>query len=148
MMDRNDPEDEKLFEAITNFVSVREAPPNSSYDYVRLDLDGDGRREGLVLFKLPHTYWCGWDGCGLAIFRANNNGFTPMSVINSVRGPLYVSPTGNQGWRDIIIRTSGSNMRDKNVVLSFNGRGYPTTPLLAPTLQRPLSSMRVETFFR
>ena len=145
--DRNDPKDEQLFEAIREFLAVREAPPNSGYDYVRVDLDGDGRREGLVLFQLPHTYWCGWDGCGLVVFRAHQDHFTPMSVINSVRGPIYVSSTGNAGWRDIIIRTSGTNMRDKNVVMQFNGRGYPTSPLLAPTLERPLSS-KTESFFK
>lgn len=146
--DSNDPKDEKLFEAIAKFLSVREAPPYSGYDFVRVDLDGDGLREGIVLFKLPHTYWCGWDGCGMAIFRAKNKDFTPMSVINSVRGPIYVSATGNKGWRDIIIRVSGTNMRDKNVLMQFNGLTYPSSPLLAPTMPVPLSSLRVETFFK
>lgn len=146
--DRQDPKDEQLIEAITKFVAIREAPPNSTYDFVRIDLDGDGRREGIVLFKLPHTYWCGWDGCGMAVFRANNNGFTPMSVINGVRGPIYVRSTGTKGWRDIIIRVSGTNMPDKNVVMAFNGRSYPSTPLLATTLPTPLSSIRTEKFFQ
>ncbi len=146
--DRQDPKDEQLAEAITNFIDVREAPPNSSYDFVRIDLDGDGRREGLVLFKLPHTYWCGWDGCGLAVFRANNNGFTPMSVMNGVRGPIYVRSTGTNGWRDIILRVSGTNMRDKNVVMAFNGRTYPSSPLLATTLPSPLSALSTKEFFK
>lgn len=143
-----DLKDEVLFEAIANFLAVRDAPPNSSYDFVRVDLDGDGKREGLVLFKLPHTYWCGWDGCGMAVFKAGAKKFTPMSVINSVRGPVYVRSTGTNGWRDIIIRTSGANMPDKNVVMMFDGRTYPNSPLLSPTLQVPLSSLSVQTYFR
>lgn len=146
--DNRDLKDDVLFEAITNFLSVRDAPPNSSYDYVRVDLNGDGKRDGLVLFKLPHTYWCGWDGCGMAVFKAGDKKFTPMSVVNSVRGPIYVRATGTKGWRDIIIRTSGANMPDKNVVMMFDGRTYPNSPLLAPTLRQPLSSLSVETHFR
>lgn len=146
--ERNDPKDEKLVEAVTNFIRLQNAPPNSAYDYVRVDLNGDGRRDGIVLFKLPHTHWCGWDGCGMVIFRANDTAFTPLSTISNVRGPIYVSTTGNQGWRDIIIRTSGTNIPDKNIVMKFNGAGYPQSPLLAPTLSTPLSSLKTEVFFR
>lgn len=148
LSDINDPKDEKLFEAIRHYVRLQNAPPNSAYDYARVDLNGDGRRDGLVLFKLPHTHWCGWDGCGMAIFRAHNNGFAAMSSVSGVRGPLYVSNTGQKGWRDIIIRISGTTMRDKNVILQFNGKSYPNTPMLAPTLHQPLSSLQVEKFFR
>ena len=146
--ERNDPKDEKLVEAVTAFVALQGAPPNSEYDYVRVDLNGDGRRDGIVLFKLPHSYWCGWDGCGMAIFRAHNDGFTTMSTVNNVRGPIYVRRTGHQGWRDIIIRVSGTNMPDKNVVLAYNGSGYPHSPMLARTLETPLSAIQTEKFFR
>jgi len=144
----NDPKDEKLFEAITNYVRLQNAPPNSAYDFVRVDLNGDGRREGIVLFKLPHTHWCGWDGCGMVIFRANDKSFTHLSSISGIRGPIYVNAAGQKGWRDIIIRTSGTKTRDKNIVLQFNGRGYPSSPMLAPSLHQPVSSLNVETFFR
>lgn len=135
-----DPNDEVLFEEVTNFVSQKGAPPNSVYDHVRVDLNGDGLRDALVLFKLPHTYWCGWDGCGLAVFKASPNKFSFMSQINGVRGPLYVSRTGNDGWRDIILRLSGTNMRDKNILMAYNGASYPSTPLLAPTYYRPIDN--------
>ena len=146
--DRQDPKDEQLTAAVTDFIQIQNAPPQSTYDFVRVDLNGDGRRDGIVLFKLPHTHWCGWDGCGMAVFQASNDDFTPMATINNVRGPIYVSNTGNQGWRDIIVRTSGTNLPDKNVVMAFNGQSYPQSPLLAPTLDRPLSSIKTERFFR
>jgi hypothetical protein len=146
--DIKDPKDSALFEAIAIYVSKKDAPPNSTYDYARVDLNGDGMREGIVLFKLPHTYWCGWDGCGMMIFKANEGSFTPFSAINGVRGPIYVSRTGNQGWRDIIIRLSGTKLRDKNILMSFEGHGYPNSPMLAPTLTQPLSSLDTEIFFR
>lgn len=146
--DVHDPKDIKLFEAISKYVSKQNAPPNSVYDHVRVDLNGDGRRDALVLFKLPHTYWCGWDGCGMVVFKAHDDRFTPLSAISGIRGPVFVNNTGQHGWRDIIIRISGTKMRDKNIALQFNGNNYPSSPMLAPTLHQPLSSLRVEEFFR
>lgn len=147
-----DPTDEMLFEAVTKYVTQKGAPPNSVYDHVRVDLNGDGLRDALVLFKLPHTYWCGWDGCGLAIFKATHKGFAPLSNISGARGPLYISRTGSQGWRDIILRRSGTNMRDKNIVMQFNGTSYPTSyptsVLLAPTYHKPLNKRDYTAYFR
>ena len=62
------PPDSVLIDAVTKFVAAQGAPPNSEYDFSRVDLNRDGLYEGIVLFKLPHTYWCGWDGCGMVIF--------------------------------------------------------------------------------
>ena len=151
--DSQDPKDSVLFDAITAYVAKQNAPPNSTYDYARIDLNGDGLRDGIALFKLPHTYWCGWDGCGMTIFKAGKKKFTPLSAMSGIRGPIYVNATGNQAsknknWRDIIIRTSGTNLRDKNIVMRYNGRGYPQNPMLAPPLTQPLRSMNTEIFFR
>ena len=143
-----DPKDTLLFEAITSYIQKQNAPPNSVYDFVRVDLNGDNMREGIVLFKLPHTHWCGWDGCGMAIFRAHKEKFTPLSSMSGVRGPIYVSTTENQGWRDIIIRISGTNLRDKNVIMRFDGQGYPNSPMLAQTLAQRLSALQTDIFFR
>lgn len=148
MPQSDDPKDSLLVDAITAYLVQQNAPSSSVYDFARIDLNGDGLRDGLVLFKLPHSYWCGWDGCGLTVFKAQKDKFTPLSAISSVRGPLYVSYTGVQGWRDLIIRISGTNMRDKNVVMHFDGRGYPKSPMLAQTLNAPLSSMQTDVFFK
>lgn len=146
--DYQGPDDSALIEAVNEFIQARTAPPNSEYDFVRIDLNGDGLRDAIVLFKLPHTYWCGWDGCGMAVFRAHREHFTPLATISNVRGPIYVNSTGNKGWRDIIIRLSGTTMRDKNVTLAFDGHTYPQSPMLAKTLHIPLSSLSTEKFFR
>lgn len=148
MPKNHDPSDEVLIEAISAYVASRGAPPNSTYDFVRVDLNNDGMREGLVLFKLPHSYWCGWDGCGLAIFQARKKSFTPMSAMSGVRGPLHVSRISTNGWRDLIIRVSGTNIRDKDVVMKFDGRSYPNSLMLAPTLRIPASNQAAGTYFR
>ncbi len=144
----NGPGDEKLIEAVTAYVKSVNAPPNSDYDFVRVDLNNDGKRDAIVLFKLPHTHWCGWDGCGMAIFKASAKKFTPLSTVSNVRGPIFVSKTGNSAWRDIIIRVSGANMPDKNVILKNNGSGYPSSPLLAETHYIPVTSTNSDKFFR
>lgn len=148
MPESHDPKDEVLFAAVTDYVAQQNAPPNSAYDFARIDLNNDGLREGIALFNLPHTYWCGWDGCGMVIFKAGKDSFAPLSSMSGVRGPIYVSSTITKGWHDIIIRISGTNLRDKNVVMSFDGRGYTNSPMLAPTLSRPISSLTTETLFR
>ncbi len=148
MPEKIDPKDSALFDAARHYISQQNAPPNSVYDHVRVDLNGDGLRDGIILFKLPHSYWCGWDGCGMAIFRAHKDGFTPLSAMSGIRGPIYISNGGVNGWRDIIIRLSGTNLRDKNVVMQFEGGGYPSSPMLAPTLPVPLSRVQKDVFFR
>ena len=148
MPGENDLPDFVLEEAVTQYLKAQGAPPNSVYDFVRDDLNGDGAREGIILFKLPHTYWCGWDGCTMAIFKSSGSEFTPLTTTRNVRGPIYVSSQKNRGWKDIIIRVSGANMADKNVILKFNGRSYPKTPLTAPNLKAPLRSLQTDMYFR
>ena len=145
--ENNEPSDEALAVAVSNLVREQNAPPNSVYDFERVDLNGDGKRDGIVLFKLPHTHWCGWDGCGMAVFEATDEDFVPVATISSVRGPIYVPNTENEGWRDIIVRVSGTNMPDKNIVMKYDGRSYPQSPLLAPTLDIPLSALYTERYF-
>jgi hypothetical protein len=142
------PGDEQLFEAVTAYVAANNRPPSSTYDHARVDLNGDGFRDALVLFKFPHQSWCGWDGCGMAIFRANRDSFTPIASMSGIRGPVHVRAKGHHGWRDIIVRISGTEARGKNVTLAYDGTTYPRHPMAAPTMQIPLSSLETETFFR
>ena len=140
--------DKKMKEAIADYLKQHKAPAYSEYQFARTDLNGDNRRDAIVLFKVPHTYWCGWDGCGMLILKAGNDRFTPASTISNVRGPIYIPNSRKNGWRDIIIRISGAEMADKNVVLSHNGRSYPNKPLLAPDLNIPVSSIQTEVHFK
>ncbi len=140
--------DAQLKIAIQNYIRAYDAPPNSAYDFVRVDLNKNGKRDALVLFKLPHSYWCGWDGCGLVVFQARGNGFTPLSTIKGVRGPVYVSQAKHKGWRDIIVRISGASVRDKNVILAFDGRSYPDSPALSETLNAPVTKIGAQKFFQ
>ena len=131
--DISDPSDAALFNKIQTYLAQQNGPRNARYDYARIDLNGDGAREGLVLFKLPYTYWCGYGGCTIAVFEARGDGFILRSEIRNIRGPLVVSPIQTRGWSNIIARVSGVNMPDRNVVLSFENGAYPVNAITAPT---------------
>lgn len=128
----NDPGDHVLTQAVTEFLQQTESPVSSRYEFSRLDLDDDGRRDALVMFKNPYGYWCGTHGCTLLVMKANNNSFTLVNSIQPVRAPLHVSELRTNGWRNLITRVSGRQEKAKDVALQFNGRDYPQNPATLP----------------
>lgn len=126
-----DPGDGVLVGAIQTYLADSRGPLNSQYEYVRMDLNNDGLREGIVLFNLPHSYWCGWGGCTMAIFQAGDDSFALLSETKKIRGPLVLADSRTNGWEDIIVRLSGMDEADRNVVLKFDGYGYPDNPVIA-----------------
>lgn len=136
-----DPDDASLMRAIRAYIEDREGPANSRFEYTRIDLNGDGMREALVMFKSPHTYWCGWGGCTMSVFQAHEEGFSLTSTLTRVRGPLVVSDRTTNGWKDLIVRVSGTSMSDRNVAMGFDGRGYPVNPLTQTEIRTSLSDI-------
>ncbi len=123
-----DPSDAALNKSIQTYLAAAGGPLNSQYEYSRVDLNGDGLREGLVLFKLPHSYWCGWTGCTMAIFEAGDNRFALLSETARIRGPIVVGDSKTNGWGDIGVRMTGTDTHDYNVLLQYDGTGYPHNP--------------------
>lgn len=123
-----DPSDALISELTQSYIKTIQGPPFSQYDYVRNDLNGDGLREALILFKGPYNFWCGWSGCTMLLFKAEDNGFTLMSEMVGVRGPFMISNTKTNGWKDLVMRVSGTNIPDRNVVVRYDGTGYPSNP--------------------
>lgn len=123
-----DPSDGQAMAMLRSYIAEQKGPPNSRYDYTRADLNGDGAREAIFLFKGPYTYWCGWSGCMMVIMKAEGNGFTVMSEMTGIRGPLIISDTTTNGWKDLVVRVSGTNMPDRNVSMSYDGDSYPVNP--------------------
>lgn len=143
-----DPTDAQFMQAISEYVRMQGGPANTRYQFTRLDLNYDGRREGLVLLTQPNRFWCNSYGCPLIIFKAHDQGFTVLSEIKPVRGPLIVMDSYTQGWHDILARVSGRTGWDaKDVVLRFNGRTYPQDPsLLHPSAARTTIENGTEIF--
>lgn len=137
----SEPSDADLARSISQYLQDRQGPNHSRYQYARLDLNGDGKRDALVLFNLPHNYWCGWSGCTLTIFEATDNNFTVLSETSRIRGPLVVGGTSTEGWHDIGVRVSGTGHAAHNVVLRYNGLGYPDNPLNEAPLPYDLAAL-------
>jgi len=139
---------EELHAAMNNYLKSSGAPLNSQYEFTFVDLDENGRRDALVLMKLPYTYWCGWAGCPLLVFRADAARFSFISRTENVRGPVFIAHSMTNNMRDIILRTSGTNTPDRNVVLNFDGTAYTKNALSAPRYNTYPSSQTMEKFFR
>lgn len=136
-----EPSDSQLMAFVKSYVEEQQGPANSRFDYTRVDLNGDRRRDALILFKGPHTYWCGWTGCMMIVLKAENETFSLLSELTSVRGPLIVSNLTTNGWKDLVIRVSGTNLPDRNVVMKFDGRSYPSNPAGQTTITARLSNI-------
>ncbi len=138
----NDPDNAQFMRAVVEYIDSKNGPGNTQYEFTRLDLNGDGRREGLVLLKTPHQYWCGFNGCPMVIFEAHNNHFSLKSEISPVRGPLMVSDKKTNGWNDIVVRVSGRAHADtKDVALQYDGTNYPPQPAFQPPLRFAYNSV-------
>jgi hypothetical protein len=124
-----DPSNEALKTAMLDFLKKNNAPISSTYNFVRFDLNGDKRRDALVMIKSPYGYWCGTHGCIMLIMKAHDTGFTLVNSIQPVREPIYISRAKINGWNNIIVRVSGRlNGETKDVALRFDGAHYPKDP--------------------
>jgi hypothetical protein len=109
--------------AVSDYVVRAGADPDTEYSIARLDLDGDGIDEGLVL--LTGTEWCGSGGCTLLVFHAEEGDFRFISETSMVNGPVVVAPARSNGWRDILVPDPD---HDRTIALRFNGAAYPSDP--------------------
>lgn len=128
----NDPDDAALTLAIQQFVQSTDAPAATGFDYVRYDLNDDGRRDALVYLKSPYGYWCGTHGCALLIFRAHDEHFTLINAVQPVRTPVHISVLKTKGWKNLVVRVSGRADKAKDVAMQFDGQRYPTDPSKLP----------------
>jgi len=97
----------------------------------RIDLNGDGHQDALVLLENP-MYFCGTGGCTLLVFKGTKSGFEFVSRSSLIRGPVLVSDTKTHGWRDLVVEVSGGGMTPKRVALKYTGSKYPLNPSTLP----------------
>ncbi len=137
----NDPSNGQFMDEIAHYIAAQNAPNNTRYEFTRVDLNGDGRREGIALMKTPHKFWCEEYGCRMVVFAANNDGFNVQSEIAPVRGPFIVMNEQTNGWKHIMARVSGrSGWEAKNVILRYDGKSYPPQPAYQPSVQYSLNN--------
>ncbi len=123
-----DPSDYALAQSVKTILAEMKAPLHSTFEFQRLDLNDDARRDALVLFKTPYGYWCGTHGCTMLVMEAHNDHFTLVNSIQPVRAPIYSSDISTNGWKDILIRVSGRWADSKTVAAKYNGTEYPLDP--------------------
>lgn len=143
-----DPDDTVFMDALTRHIADSNAPVHSRYEFSRIDLDGDGRRDALAYITSPYHYWCSKDGCTLLVFKARDDNFRLLSRITPVQNPVLVSDHRNYGWRDLIVRVPAPALEysAKDVALHFNGNGYPERPFMEPPLYTAHSRKGVRLF--
>ncbi len=78
------PTDAMLHASLQNFFKSHNHPTFTQYQYVRYDLNEDGRDDALVYFNQPYNYWCVRYGCRFGVFQAHNTGFTEISIIDPI----------------------------------------------------------------
>lgn len=135
-----------LIKTLETYVKKQGANPKETrYQIAEIDLNGDKKKDTLVLFQ--DSYWCGTGGCSMLVFTNKNNNFKLVSEISLVREPVIVSATKTKNWRDIIVHVSGGGGETKNVVLKFNGSSYPTNPSMLKPLATNAQTQGTEVFF-
>jgi hypothetical protein len=110
--------------AVSDYIIRAGGDASTEYSIARLDLDGDGVEEGLVL--LTGAEWCGSGGCTLLVFHARDGDFRFVSETSMVNGPVVVAPARSNGWRDILVPDPD---HDRTIALRFNGAAYPSDPI-------------------
>jgi len=101
----------------------------------RIDLNGDGLQDALVLLENP-MYYCGTGGCTMLVFKGTKSGFEFVSRSSLIRGPVLVSEDKTHGWRDLIVEVSGGGIAPKMVALKYTGSKYPLNPSTLPALPK------------
>lgn len=144
-----DPSDKILAAAVENFLAETGAPAASGYVFNRIDLDSDGRRDALVLFKTPYGYWCDMHGCTMLVMKASNDAFALVNAIQPVREPLYISEMRSNGWKNLIARVSGRwDNKAKDVAMLYDGKKYPSNPSTLPPYPKDPESAYTRIFIR
>ncbi len=128
-----DPTTAQMEQAITRFLQESGAPAFAKYQFYRYDLDGDKRRDAIILLQNPYKYWCNIHGCTLIVMKANDHDFTMISKTQPIRAPFFISPERTNGWHDLVVRVSGRWDKTKNVAMKFDGRKYPYNPETLPS---------------
>jgi heat shock protein HslJ len=92
------------------------------YVYGRVDLNGDGRKEVLVL--LMGSIFCGTGGCNLLLFSESGDGYTLINDFPRSRLPVIASPRETAGWHDLIRLETGGGAAPSYVRHAFDGKTY------------------------
>ena len=120
-----------LHASLQNYVRGRrgaDAEP-TRYQATFVDLNGDGRREAVVL--VSGRYWCGTGGCPLWVLTPRGSSWSMVTQAPIVRAPIRVLRSRTNGWLHLtaMFRDDGTRPLWEGR-LSINGRLNPTVARL------------------
>lgn len=118
--------------ALADFLAAENIAETPVHRDARVDLDGDGREDLLML--LEDRNWCGSGGCTLLVFHNGDTGYRLLSRTRPARPPVAVSPRVHNGWHDLLVGVGGGGTVAGTVALQFDGSGYPDNPALLALL--------------
>jgi hypothetical protein len=115
-----------LVAAVQAYVEKQGDHQEPRFDHALFDLDGDGRKDAIVL--LTGSLWCGSGGCTMLVFRGTPDRFAFISRSTITREPIRVSTETVGGWKTLIVSARGVG----DVLMPFDGTGYPLNPSKQP----------------
>ena len=108
-----------------------DVPGPIHYFAKRVDLNGDARAEYVVHVAGPMV--CGTGGCTTLVLTEEGQELRLLSRISVTRPPIVIAATSTNGWRDLVVRTSGGGIiPGYDARLRFDGRTYPANPTVPP----------------
>lgn len=96
----------------------------TDYATERLDLNGDGRDDALVLLRSRR--YCSAMGCMLLVFENLDGAYHLTSAFRLGRTPLVAADSRSEGWRDLVAPMTIASSGMRLVMIRHTGRGYAT----------------------
>ena len=97
---------------------------DASFSAAFVDLNGDGRRDALVLVSGPG--WCGTGGCQFYVLEHRGDRYRLKGRMPTTKAPISVLNHSTNGWRDIATFVSGGGIiRGYEEVVQYDGWKYP-----------------------
>lgn len=110
--------------------ALRREYPNAGaakYQYNRVDLNGDGEAEVLVL--LSGRTLCGSGGCQIMVLQRSGQDYHMIANLFGLALPIVVSDQTTNGWHDLVSHGSSLFNREDYYRLRFNGNTYSSEQL-------------------
>lgn len=106
--------------AIKNYFEMhRTTTDNSKYWFSEYDLNGNGRKDLLVMLD-----WCESDGCVLLVFENKPEQYKFVSRITQVQAPIQISKAQHYQWQSLLIKHQQQWQQ-----LDFDGISYPAASI-------------------
>lgn len=113
-------------QAMAQFLAHDRGSKDVRHVVERIDLNGDGRDDALVL--LQSRRHCSARGCTLLVFERVGDAFELHSRLLLGRTPLIAAESHTGGWRDLVAPMTSATAGMRLMMVKHTARGYPDDP--------------------